>query len=57
MFVQFIMLNLFILIIIQYFEDYNMKEGNPLETFNEKLEIFRSTWSEFSNFSSGEKIK
>ena len=41
MFVQFIMLNLFILIIIQNFEDYNMKKGNPLETFNEKLDIFR----------------
>jgi len=27
---SFIMLNLFILIVLQYFEDYHMKEDNPL---------------------------
>lgn len=34
-----------------------MKEGNPLETFNENLEIFRGIWSKYSAFSNGEKIK
>jgi hypothetical protein len=33
------MLNLFILIIIQYFENYNLKEDNPLEVFQENLEV------------------
>ncbi|EGR30825.1 hypothetical protein IMG5_122970 [Ichthyophthirius multifiliis] len=53
----FIMLNLFILIIIQYFEDYYMKDGNPLQAFNEKVEIFRATWSKYTAFSYGEKIE
>ncbi|EGR32725.1 hypothetical protein IMG5_072530 [Ichthyophthirius multifiliis] len=53
----FIMLNLFILIIIQYFEDYHMKEDNPLQFFNDKVEIFRVTWSKFTAFSLGEKIE
>jgi hypothetical protein len=33
------MLNLFILIIIQYFEDYHLKEDNPLDAFKENLEV------------------
>jgi hypothetical protein len=35
----FVMLNLFILIIIQYFENYNLKEDNPLDAFQENLEV------------------
>jgi len=33
------MLNLFILIIIQYFENYNLKDDNPLDLFSENLEV------------------
>ena len=29
--ISFVMLNLFILILIQYFEEYHLKEDNPLE--------------------------
>lgn len=50
------MLNLFILIIIQYFEDYHMKEDNPLQAFNTKVEIFRITWSKYTKNTLGEKI-
>ncbi|EAR95184.2 cation channel family protein (macronuclear) [Tetrahymena thermophila SB210] len=53
---SFIMLNLFILIIIQYFEDYHMKEDNPLQAFNDKLNIFRITWSKYTKKTLGEKI-
>ena len=34
-----------------------MKKGNPLETFNEQLEVFRFHWSGFSAYSNGEKIR
>lgn len=44
------------MIIIQFFEDYSMTIGNPLETFNEELEKFRKTWSKYSTWSNGEKI-
>ncbi|KAL4505974.1 hypothetical protein ABPG72_013735 [Tetrahymena utriculariae] len=53
---SFIMLNLFILIIIQYFEDYHMKEDNPLQAFNDKLNIFRLAWSKYTKKTLGEKI-
>lgn len=41
----FVMLNLFILVLIQYFEDYHMKEDNPLDAFNENLSVFRAVWA------------
>ena len=53
---MFIMLNLFILIIIQYFEDYHLKEDNPIQQFNENLLYFRKIWAELSKESMGEKI-
>jgi hypothetical protein len=34
-----VMLNLFTLIIIQYFENYNLKEDNPLDVFQDNLEV------------------
>jgi hypothetical protein len=51
------MLNLFILILIQYFEDYHMKEDNPLTTFSDKVEVFRSVWSFHTKETKGEKIR
>lgn len=33
-----------------------MKEDNPLDAFNENLEIFRSVWAKYTSFSSGVKI-
>lgn len=35
---SWIMLNLFILIIIEYFENFNLKDNNPLEVFNDNIE-------------------
>jgi len=35
---SFIMLNLFILIIIEYFENFNLVADNPLERFNNNVD-------------------
>ena len=53
---SFIMLNLFILIIIQYFENYNLKEDNPLDMFHEKLDQFRNHFNDLRYKTNGEKI-
>jgi hypothetical protein len=44
----FIMLNLFILVIIQQFELYYLQEDNVLEKFKENLELFKKTWTKFT---------
>lgn len=40
-----VMLNLFVLIILNDFEAYNLKDDNPVELFKENLENFRSIWA------------
>lgn len=45
---SYIMINVFILIIIQQFEEYQIEENNPIQTFKENLENFRKIWAEFS---------
>lgn len=52
----YIMLNLFILIIIQQFEEYHLRVNNPIQTFRENLETFKKIWSEFSLASEGLNI-
>lgn len=42
------MLNLFILIVLQDFEEYNLKKDNPLEEYKDQLENFKAVWNEFS---------
>ncbi len=44
----FVMLNLFILIILNDFEEYNLKDNNPIEEFKENLDNFRSVWLTYS---------
>jgi len=43
-----IMLNLFILVILQQYEEFNQKGDNPIERFSEMLEYFKKTWNQFS---------
>lgn len=45
---SYIMVNVFILIIIQQFEQNQIEEENPIQTFKENLENFRKIWAEFS---------
>jgi len=39
-----IMLNLFILVIIQQFETYYVTKNNPIEVFTEAFEMFHTEW-------------
>jgi hypothetical protein len=48
MFCTFIMLNLFILVIIQQFETYYLDSGNVLNRFKEDLVLFKKTWTHFT---------
>ena len=48
MVVQKIMLNLFILVIIQQFEQYYVSEDNPIQKFKNNLVLFEKTWIEFT---------
>lgn len=45
---SYIMINIFIIIIIQQFEEYQVDENNPIQTFKENLENFRKIWAEYS---------
>ncbi len=42
------MFNLFVLIILNDFEEYNIKTDNPVEEFKENLEHFRYSWAQYS---------
>lgn len=56
MITSFVMLNLFILIILNDFEEFNLKSNNPIEEFKENLEHFKQNWVEFTKEFKGEKI-
>jgi hypothetical protein len=42
--VSFIMLNLFVLVVLQLFEKYFIETGNMVSKFREDLEIFQENW-------------
>ncbi len=48
LFIQNVMLNLFVLVIIQQFETYYMAVDNPITKFKKNLEVFMVTWVEFT---------
>ena len=54
--VQYIVLNLFIMVILNLFSEYMMNEGNPLHSFAENLDIFKKVWKEFSKKNNGLQI-
>jgi hypothetical protein len=43
-----IMLNLFIMVIIQQFEKYYLSDDNVMEKFKANLELFKTTWTKFT---------
>ena len=49
MIVQYIMLNLFILVIMQSFEDNYINENNPIQMFNDITDLFKDKWFELCN--------
>ena len=57
MIVSNIMLNLFILVIIQQFSKYYLEDDNPLSRFEEDFEDFKSAWQIFTERYQCTKIK
>lgn len=52
------MMNLFLLITIQQYNDFFSKPENPIEIFNNIVEAFRSSWNQFSSEeSNGHRVK
>ena len=48
LFVQNVMLNLFILVIITQFETYYVSEDNPIKKFSRNLDLFMRNWIYFT---------
>ena len=46
-------MNLFIFILIQYFDDFHIKNDNT-ETFQGNFEIFKELWDKITVYSNGE---
>lgn len=55
--VRFIMLNLFILIILQQFEDNFLNEDNPISNFEERESNFKKLWIKMTIENRGIKMK
>lgn len=53
----FIMLNLFILVIIQQFQTYYLDTDNVISKFKDDLERFKQTWTNFTKDHNCIKIK
>jgi len=53
---SFIMINLFVLVIIEQFEKYYNAENNPIEIFKGNVATFKNVWSEHSAKTQGFKI-
>ena len=51
------LLNLFILVILQQFDKYYLPDDNVLQSFKKDLEIFKVTWTTFAREFNGIKIK
>ena len=55
--ISFIMINLFVLILIEQFEEYHLNPNNPLNYFYNDLENFRKIWKKYSSEYKGIKIQ
>ena len=54
---SYLLLNLFILVLIRQFENYCLNPDNPVHSFNDHLEKFRTVWSLFTVKEEGTRIK
>lgn len=43
-----IMLNLFLLVTLQQYDDFYKKKENPIEKFNDILDAFKKSWNKYS---------
>ncbi len=46
------MLNIFLLILMQTFEDNYINQDNPIQNYQEMTEKFKETWMKFCNIDS-----
>lgn len=52
-----IMLNLFVLVVLQQYDEFHKKEENPIERFTDMLDKFKQSWNAFSTEEdNGERI-
>lgn len=51
-----IMINLFILVLLNQFDEYSINSENPMHTFKENLEQFRKGWSIYTVKHKGKKM-
>lgn len=52
------MMNLFLLVTLQQYDEFQGKDGNPIEKFNNIVNAFKNSWNMFSNESDeGYRIK
>lgn len=50
------MINLFILVLINQYEEYHASQDNPFHSFDENMEKFRNLWSKYTPEYKGIKI-
>lgn len=50
------MINLFILVLLNQFDEYSSNSENPMHTFKDNLEGFRRVWSHFTVKHKGKKM-
>ena len=55
-FVKYVMLNLFILVLIEQFATSQEHQHNPIEEFQVNLGLFRYAWAKFTKKYQGTKI-
>jgi len=56
-FASFVMINMFVLIVIEQFENFYFNPNNPINSFDDIADEFRKTWILFSYKYQGTKIK
>ena len=53
-----IMLNLFVLVVLQQYDEFHSKEENPIQSFEELIANFKEVWNKYSlPKDNGERIK
>ena len=57
MMAQFVMLNMFILIVLQQFDYFYLNENNPMKNFKEDVDKFKQAWINYTAKYEGIRIK
>ncbi len=52
----FVMLNLFILVILEQFDQYYLAKDNPINIYKRDVEVFKKVWTELEPTHAGLKL-